>query len=154
MKSIALLCLFLFPSAHAARRVEALVQLVPLGSFTAVSTDLRGEYTGAGMVAANRLEVPLASLETGIKLRDEHLRKHLGAPKTASVVLEGLQGKNGSAEGLLTLNGVSRKVPVRYHATKEGLEARFSVNTNDFKLPEVSYMGVGVERVVEVKVQL
>jgi polyisoprenoid-binding protein YceI len=142
------------------------------GSFDAKTSALSGELTASAAdppTFDGSLAVDLRTLDTGISLRDDHLReKYLEVDKGAGydkavlsdVDLKGLnsdapEGK-GSFTGLLTLHGVKKTVtgPVEVKKTGSGLrvKASFPVNLSEYNIPEPRYLGVGVKNTVQVEV--
>jgi polyisoprenoid-binding protein YceI len=113
--------------------------------------------------------VPLAPIETGIGLRDRHLREMLEAEKFPAAVLRvprsGLSfpadqaPTEGTARGELNLHGQSRPVQVQYRAEmgKAGVtkvRGSMRIDMRDFEIKSPSYLGVTVAPEVEVKVEL
>jgi polyisoprenoid-binding protein YceI len=142
------------------------------GSFEAKSTALSGFITasvsGSGALDGG-LAVDLRTLETGIGLRNEHLReKYLEVDKgrgfdtatLSEINLNGLnvdapQGK-GSFTGSLTLHGASKKVTgvvdVRQATDGRRVKASFPVLLSDYSISKPRYLGVGVKDTVQVEV--
>ena len=143
------------------------------GSFDAVTSALSGTLrsgprgTGAFEGA---LRVDLAGLETGIGLRDEHLRGnyleiHRG-PAFRHAVLSGialrepLPDRRGRHEttftGGLTLHGVERQVEgeaaMEPRNGRMRVEATLSLSLEAFDIPPPRYLGVGVRDEVRVTV--
>jgi polyisoprenoid-binding protein YceI len=142
------------------------------GSFDTKTSALTGTLTtSAGHPAAfdGSLAVDLRTLDTGIDLRNQHLReKYLEVDKGAGydqavlsdVALQGLnpdapQGK-GTFSGSLMLHGVKKTVtgPVEVRAAGTGLRVRasFPVNLPDYNIDKPRYLGVGVKDTVQVSV--
>ena len=142
------------------------------GSFDAKTTALSGSVmasaTGSPAFEGS-LAVDLRTLDTGISLRNEHLReKYLEVDKApgydkailSEIDLKGLKpdapdGK-GAFTGSLTLHGVKKTVtgPVEVRKAGTGLrvKASFPVNLSDYNISEPSYLGVGVKNTVQVEV--
>jgi polyisoprenoid-binding protein YceI len=114
-------------------------------------------------------KVPLAPIETGIGLRDLHMRELLETEKypvaTLRVARSGLTfpkehgAVEGTADAELTLHGQSRPVKVRYRAeASEGgvtqVRGSFQLDLRDFDLRAPSYLGVSVAPGVEVIAEL
>ncbi len=142
------------------------------GSFDAKSSAL----TGTLMSSAARpsaldgsLAVDLRTMDTGIALRNDHLReKYLEVDKGAGydqavlsdVVLQGLSGDapagKGSFTGSLMLHGVKKTVtgPVEIRQTGTGwrVRASFPLNLPDYNIDKPRYLGVGVKDTVQVSV--
>ena len=142
------------------------------GSFDAKTSAVSGSLTASAAhppAFDGSLAVDLRTLDTGIGLRNDHLReKYLEVDKGAGydkavlsdIDLKGLnpdapQGK-GSFTGSLTLHGVKKTVtgPVEVKKTGSGLrvKASFPVNLPDYNIPEPRYLGVGVKNTVQVEV--
>lgn len=142
------------------------------GSFDAKTTAISGSITvGANGSPAfdGSLAVDLRTLDTGIGLRNEHLRdNYLEVTKQpgydtatlSAIDLKGLkpdapEGK-GSFTGSLTLHGVTKTVAgtVDVRPTGEDLrvKASFPVNLLDYSIRRPRYLGIGVKDIVEVEV--
>ena len=142
------------------------------GSFEATTTALSGSVTSGaigqpGFVGS--VAVDLRTLDTGISLRNEHLReKYLEVDKgsgfetatLSEIDLNGLdagrsEGK-GSFTGLLTLHGVKKTVKgtVDVRAQGPGLRVRasFPVDLPGYGIAKPRYLGVGVKDTVQVEV--
>jgi len=112
--------------------------------------------------------VPLDSLDTGIELRNRHMKeKYLETarfPQAVLVVKRGellvpAQGetKSGQAKGLLTLHGETREVVLRYRAERAAAQttkvtSQVKVNFKDFGVAVPSYMGITVKPDIDVDV--
>ena len=142
------------------------------GSFDAKTSALSGSLTTSAAhppAFDGSLAVDLRTLDTGIGLRNDHLReKYLEVDKGAGydkavlsdIDLKGLnpdapEGK-ASFIGSLTVHGVKKTVtgPVEVKKTGSGLrvKASFPVNLPDYNIPEPRYLGVGVKNTVQVEV--
>jgi len=139
------------------------------GSFDAKTTALAGTLTASGSTINGSLTVDLRTLDTGISLRNDHLReKYLEVDKGAGydkavlsdITLKGINpdaaaGK-GSFGASLTVHGVTKMVngPVEVRTAGAGLrvKASFPVNLPDYNIAEPRYLGVGVKNIVQVEV--
>ena len=142
------------------------------GSFDAKTTALSGSVTangGGSPTVDGSLAVDFRTLDTGISLRNEHLREeYLEVDKApghdkatlSEIDLKGLnpsspEGK-GTFTGSLTLHGAKKPVggPVEVHKAGGGLrvKASFPVNLSDYNIAEPRYLGVGVKDTVQVAV--
>ena len=114
-------------------------------------------------------QVPVAPIETGIGLRDRHLREMLEADKFPAVILRISRSElkfpkqsepaEGTAKGELTLHGQARPVDVRYRAELGArgitrVRGSLQIDMRDFEIKPPSYLGVTVAPEVEVKVEL
>lgn len=107
-----------------------------------------------------KITVALAGLQTGIGLRDKHMReKYLQVDKYPDVVLEvpwsgvklpgdGQTGE-GSAPGKMTLHGKSKDVQVKYRIVRTGTRYQVTgnvpLNLKDYDIDVPSYLGVTVQ---------
>jgi polyisoprenoid-binding protein YceI len=142
------------------------------GSFNATTTALRGSVTtgagGSGALIGN-FTVDLRTLETGIGLRNEHLRENylevskgprFDTATLSEIALNGFdpdapEGKR-SFTALLTLHGVAHQVTgvvdVRRTGTGLRVKASFPVGLPDYSIQKPRYLGVGVKDTVQVEV--
>ncbi|AKT36112.1 YceI family protein [Chondromyces crocatus] len=109
--------------------------------------------------------VPLAKLDTGIELRNKHMKEkyletakypqaELVVPKAAiSYPTVGA----GEATGQLKLHGQTKPVKFKYEATKSGnghaVTGSVRINILDFGIEKPSYMGLSVKPDVDVSVK-
>lgn len=150
------------------------VPLKPGGAFEAKTASITGRVAlGAGrpLPLAGELSVDLASIDTGIALRNQHLReKYLEiakGPAFDTAVLSdlrlsdadgaGFEGRTGFS-GVLLLHGVKRPVSGTGEVRRVGpgarVEASFPLTLTDFGIEPPEYLGVGVANRVLVRVQL
>lgn len=104
--------------------------------------------------------VPLKNLETGISLRDKHMKeKYLEVEKYPDATLKLDRGQitipakgktsEGDAKGTFTCHGKSKDVTVHYKAHREsdgtiGAETKFPINLKDYDITIPNYLGVTV----------
>jgi polyisoprenoid-binding protein YceI len=109
--------------------------------------------------------VPLANVDTGIGLRNKHMReKYLEVSKypTAELVVDRAalkipadgQDATGQANGRLTIHGQTKPVAVSYRAKKSGagfdISGAMRVNINEYGINIPSYLGVTMKPDVDV----
>jgi polyisoprenoid-binding protein YceI len=137
------------------------------GDFEAKTTAMSGNITPtAGGAVSGTFAVDLMKLETGITLRDRHLRNNylevqkgpeFAVAKMDNLKLEKLPGK-GTIRGLLTLHGQQREVTGTADIQPQGagyrVEASFPVRISEFQIPEPTYLGVGVKDEITIRVKL
>jgi polyisoprenoid-binding protein YceI len=142
------------------------------GSFDVRTTALSGTLTvstSGSPAFGGSLAVDLRTLDTGISLRNTHLREsYLEVNKgpeydhatVSDIDLKGLnpdapQGK-GSFAGALTLHGVKKAVTGSVDVRQAGgglqIKASFPINLSDYSISAPRYMGVGVKNTVQVQV--
>lgn len=150
-------------------QVSVLCPLTIGGSFEARTKALSGQV---GMAADNTqpldgdLLVDLQTLQTGIGLRDDHLRKRYlevekgpayAQARLRNIRVDKLSGKT-PFHAVLMLHGQSKEVTGTADIKPEGdgyrLNASFPVRVSEFGIPEPTYLGVGVKDEVVVRVNL
>jgi polyisoprenoid-binding protein YceI len=142
------------------------------GSFEVTTTAISGSVAPASdgsPALEGNLVVDLRTLDTGIGLRNRHLREsYLEVDKTpgfeiatlSEIHLAGLDARmpegKGSFTGLLRLHGMSNPVtgPVDVRAAGAGrrVRASFPVDLPAHAIPKPRYLGVGVKDTVHVEV--
>jgi len=142
------------------------------GSFDATTSALTGMLTASTARPSGfdgSLAVDLRTIDTGIALRNDHLKeKYLEVDKAAGyeqavlsdVVLQGLNADaptgKGSFTGSLMLHGVKKTVTgpaeIRQAGTGWRVRASFPVNLPDYNIDKPRYLGVGVKDTVQVSV--
>lgn len=113
------------------------------------------------------VSVPLATLDTGIDLRNRHMReKYLETDKypNATLVVDRASIKlpadgasvQGSATGQMTIHGKTKPVTFQYVIRREGgvyvAEGKVPLNIKDFDINIPSYLGVTVKPDIETAV--
>jgi polyisoprenoid-binding protein YceI len=110
------------------------------------------------------ITVPLANLDTGIGLRNEHTKKALevGTYPTTTLAVARATLKfpaagaesSGDARGSLTLHGQTKDVTFHYSARLDGdtvsVKGTSKINVDDFGVKRPSYLGVTVKPDVDV----
>ena len=154
--------------------VKILVPLRPGGAFTATTPSLSGTLTvaqGAPAILGGDISMDLATIDTGIGLRNQHLREnYLEVAKGKGfdrAVLSDIQLKDADGAafegrtaftGTLLLHGVKRPVAGKAEVSRDGtgrrVRAEFPLSLTDFGITPPLYLGVGVANRLLVKVQL
>jgi polyisoprenoid-binding protein YceI len=151
--------------------IAVLCPLTVGGSFEARTNALAGRLTidqSQPGALAGELQVDLQTLDTGIGLRNTHLReKYLEVGKGAGfdravlsdIVVSGadLAGRSGKGtfKGTLALHGTRKPIAGDLRLTPSGdhvkVDATFPVQLPDFGIAEPRYLGVGVRDQVQVR---
>ena len=112
--------------------------------------------------------VPLSGVDTGIGLRNRHLRAaldvahfpeaELRVPRKALAFPAPGKSTESDAQGTLTLHGVPRPCSVHYRAEQGPsgelrVRSTFHLDMRDFGIETPSYLGVHVEPAVAVQVE-
>lgn len=152
-----LLATFLYTPAFAEKikkGVKVFVSLSPAGSFEITGKRFKGgKVTKKGdSFEVNEIYVPTNKLTTGIDLRDEHMRERL---KSENVMVKSASGSGGSGKGIIIVRDVEKEFNFTYEVLNQKyIRATFELNLNDFKIPNLSYMGVGVEEIIKLEITL
>lgn len=149
--------------------VTVLCPLTVGGSFEAKTKTLSGDIAPAADASgavSGTLKVELQTLETGIGIRDRHMRNnYLEVEKgpgfsTATIDdirVEKLDGKT-TFTGVLTLHGQKKKVSgaadLQQRDGRIKVQAQFALKVSDFEIPAPTYLGVGVRDEIQIKVAL
>ena len=156
----------------ASGEVTVLCPLTVGGSFEAKSSGLTGELrvdAAQPTRLAGELAVDLRTLDTGISLRNTHMREHYlevgrGEGFERAVLSDIVLGADAAtASGAATFNatllvhGVKKPVAGTARITRSGeavrVEATFPVTLAEFGIADPRYLGVGVRNQVQVKVR-
>ncbi len=152
--------------------VRVVCPLTVGGSFEAKSSAITGTWRAPAVpseAGAGQLTVDLATLDTGIQLRNEHLRDNyleVGRGLTfaravlSQVRVTGLDPQafvgRGTFTGMLQLHGQTKAVAGRVEIRRNGaaldVRAEFPVVLPEFGIPKPRYLGVGVRDQVTVHV--
>jgi len=115
------------------------------------TTDKDGKVSG-------KFEFDLSTLDSGIDLRNQHMKnKYLEIKKfpTANLTLDPtVIPKSGyfNWTGSLTLHGVTNKVSGVAFLEGKQIEAKFSIETPDYKIKKATYLGVGLDDKINIVV--
>ncbi len=113
------------------------------------------------------VKVPLTNLETGIGLRDKHLRKYLDVAKYPTAALnvrrsqlkvpEDGKSSSGRATGAFTLHGTTKQLPFKYQMKRKGpsywVRGTSSLDIRDYGIEVPCYLGICVEPTVKLDVK-
>jgi len=137
------------------------------GSFEAKTTAMSGSVTpDAGGAVKGTFAVELMKLETGISLRDRHLRNNylevqkgadFAVAKFENIKIQKLSGKT-TFSGTMTLHGQQRDISGTADLQQDGkgykVDATFPLKISAFQIPEPTYLGVGVSDEITIHVVL
>ena len=161
MKFISLLVLFvtiIFSSTYAedqlSKKATVFVSLSPAGSFEISTSRFKGGKIkkSGNTYSVSEIYVPTEKLTSGIDLRDEHIRDRI---KNETVMVKSATGKNGQGKGIIVIRDIAKEFSFSFEALSGNfIKAKFSLNLSDFKIPNLSYMGVGVENEIKLEVVL
>ena len=138
------------------------------GSFEARTREVAGDITPPidkkGPVGGT-LRVNLQKLETGIALRDRHMKNNylevergtdFATATLSGIEVETLEGK-AAFRGVLALHGQTKPVSgfaeVHFRDGRYRIEAQFSLRVSDYQIPTPSYLSIGVRDEIKVKVR-
>jgi polyisoprenoid-binding protein YceI len=142
------------------------------GGFEAATEALSGEVAvdpRKNGAVDGTLIVDLRTLQTGINLRDSHMRENylevqkgegFSNAKLSRIQLDGIDSTHpvgkGRFRGMLLLHGEEREVTGTAEISRAGsrfqVNAVFPVKVSDFNIASPTYLGVGVKNEVKVAV--
>ncbi len=153
------ICLFislLFNNSYAEKIKKGVKIYVPLtvGSFEITSNRIKGGKIrrNGDVLEVSDIYVPTKKLTSGIDLRDEHMHERI---KNENVIVKKATGKNGSGKGTIVIRDVEKEFNFKYERlNSKYIKATFELNLTDFKIPNLSYAGLGVEDIIKLEVTL
>lgn len=150
---LAILATFALAFNAGAQSVEVNLKISPAGSFVAKTTKVTGKAKQAGgKVTASGIQVDLSSLDTGIKLRDDHMKnKYLEIEKFPKAELSLGEGEGGKGKGKLKVHGVEKEINGTYEVKGKTVEATFEISLSEYNISGIRYMGAGVKDKAQVK---
>lgn len=150
-------------------RVVVLCPLTIGGGFEARTDAVSGQVSlGSEQPGSldGALSVDLRTLKTGIGMRDRHMRNNYLEVEKApgfdtatieDIQIEKLDGKT-SFNGTLVLHGERKPISGSATIARQGggyrIEAEFPVKVSEFNIPKPSYLGVGVQDQIRIKIAL
>ncbi len=137
---------FIASVSFAESSVKVDFKLSPAGKFPAESREVKGSaYMQGDKVVADNVVLPLKSLNSGIGLRDEHMKnKYLNTAQYPDAVLVHGEGQGGKGTGKIKLRGIEKDIQGTYTIKGQDVVAQFEVKLSDFGISGIKYMGVGV----------
>jgi polyisoprenoid-binding protein YceI len=144
------------------------------GSFEAKTGAVAGTLEESGprpSAFEGSLTVDLTTLDTGIGLRNDHLRREylevdkgegfdeavlsdIRLPEVDATTFQGRTGFTGTFMVHGTRRAVSGQAEVRREGASVRIEATFPVTLADYGIPKPQYLGIGVKSDVQVKASL
>jgi len=160
-----------FADAYKVSGAEVVV-VCPLtvgGSFEARTKSVSGEVAASAAESGSvsgALRVDLQTLETGIAVRDRHMREtYLEVEKGPEfavatfdqIRVDKLNGKS-TFRGTLLLHGQRQEVTgtadLQQRDGRIRVQAQFPIKVSSFQIPKPTYLGVGVKDEIQIKVVL
>lgn len=143
--------------AMAAPEAKVKFKLSPTGSFAAETTSIIGtaKKNSDGSVSADKIEIPLDTLKTGISLRDKHMKeKHLDVKKHPKAIVTNAEGKDGKGTATLNVRGIEKPIEGTYEIKGSELILNFPIKITDYDIGKVKYMGLGVKEDANVEARI
>ncbi len=170
MKKLILLLFIAGLNANAATKVlESEVNFTAVGrpafiKATGILPIEKADLKVAEGKLSGSLMVPLTKLDSGIEMRDTHLKEkylEVATHPEATLMLENLdlsKLKDGaSIQAKLKLHGVEKMIPLEVEASLDGtvldVEAEFEVILTDFSIALPSFQGITAAKNVKIKVE-
>ena len=149
--------------------VTVMCPLTVGGSFEAKTKNLSGDVTPTSDeqgAVRGALKVELQTLETGIGIRDRHMKNNYleveKGPGFATATIEDIRVEKLDGKtvftAMLSLHGQKKKVSgaaeLQQKDGKIRVQAQFPVKVSEFEIPAPTYLGVGVKDEIQIKVSL
>jgi polyisoprenoid-binding protein YceI len=138
------------------------------GSFEARTKEVAGDIippTDRKGPVGGTLRVNLHKLETGIALRDRHMRDNylevergtdFATATLSGIEVDGVEGKQ-AFRAVLALHGQTKPVigvaEVHFRDGRYRIEAQFSLRVSDYQIPTPTYLSIGVRDELKVRVK-
>ncbi len=143
-------------TAFGGGQIQVMVDLDPAGSFVIQCKTLEGtaEKTAKG-VSARILRIRGNQLETGIDLRNKHMKeKYLETSKFPYIELRDVLGSNGKFKGIAIVKGKKTNVEGTYSTKGSQLDATFSAELSELGIDPPRYLGVGVVNEITIRAEV
>jgi hypothetical protein len=148
---LVLMLIFSFGAFAKKGKIEVGVDLFPMGDFVG-KAPLRGNATRVGGgFKADKIQLKLKKLKTGLELRDEHMLKYIEAKKYPKAVVSKAVCKGGKGAAVLAFKGKKKKVGFKCSEESGYLVADFKISAKAWGIKEISYKGIGVKDIIEIK---
>jgi polyisoprenoid-binding protein YceI len=124
------------------------------------TTNITGILTKKDEKLSGNFSVDLTTLETGMDLRDDHMKnKYLKVgefPKATLILPSFTPEASGTVQGELLLKGVKKPIKIDYTLEKSGgsmaIKTNFELLLNDFKVGIPSFQGITVAKTIKLAV--
>lgn len=127
------------------------VNLSPAGSFEIKSDSIKGAVSKSGNIfKADKISVPVKSFSTGLDLRDKHTKEKLNYKKYPSIKITDATANNGKGRAKIKIMDVEKEINFNYIERNKVIEIKFQLLLSDFKIQNISYMGIGVSDIVDI----
>ena len=116
-------------------------------------------------ITSSSFEVKTATLDTGIELRNKHLKENyikvkefpvstltISSAENVAAQRKGAVGAENKFTGEMELAGAKKAIDGKYSVKGSTVTATFSIELNDFKIKTPSFMGVAIADKVHVTV--
>lgn len=134
-------------SGHCEAHAEAFLGVL---EFDITGCKIEGDMNYKDGELSGDFFVVLDNLDTGLELRNEHMReKYLETKKydKARFVLSPLKLGEKNFSGKLTLHGVSKQISGKVISSNEkSLKVSFQVDLSDFKIATPEYKGISIAK--------
>ncbi len=142
--------------ALAQGHLELRISLSPAGHFVAQTNKVTGYVIRNGnTVKAQDVTIDLRDIDSGIALRNKHMKQRLQTDKYPNALLISGEGANGKGKATIKVKNITKMVEGTYKFLSNNMvETHFRLKMSDFNIKDVSYLGVGAEDELEVVVNL
>lgn len=132
--------------------IKLLVNLSPAGSFEVKSSKVKGSVSRSdGGFTTKGISVKVKSLDSGLELRDDHLKDKLEGKKYKKIKILNGTAKGGKGTATIQVKNIKKKFNFTYKEAGSNLKVKFKLNLKDFKFSGIKYAGIGVKDMVLVE---
>jgi len=128
------------------------VELKPIGSFEATTGSVIGRgKKNKDVFEAKEVKIPVATLKTGMSLRDDHMKDYLKFKEHKFIIAKNIKATKGTGTADFEVKGITKPVKFTYKDLgSNSAQARFKLNLKDYEISGINYKGVGVQDEVEI----
>ena len=128
------------------------VELKPIGSFEATTASVIGKgKKNKDVFEAKEVKIPVATLKTGMSLRDDHMKDYLKFKEHKFIIAKNIKATKGTGTADLEIKGITKPVKFTYKELgPKSAQASFKVNLKNYEISGINYKGVGVQDEVEI----
>lgn len=151
--TLSLLCSPLLLAASK-KGVDITVKLTA-GSFQITSSKIKGKLRKQGKkYVSKKISIEVRSLDSGMKLRNTHIREKLITKKKKKITVTNISAKNAKGEAYIEIKGIKKPFKFKYSVSGKILHATFKLSLKKFKIKGLTFMGIGAKDIVTIKARI
>lgn len=151
---IAIVCFMSSKIAIAAGKCEFFAKAsIGVLEFTGTGCTIEGSPKVEGGKVSGEFSVDLSKLDTGMSLRNDHMKDNYLEVKKfpkATLKLDPMPEAGGDFTGKLTLHGVEKPIKGKAEKSGSGYSFKFDVSTKDFGMKQAEYKGIVIGEAISI----